>query len=497
MTRRRRSPPPAGATPAPPPAAPISPDDTATITNANPSPFDIAPTLAGEDTGSVRLGPFERLYESLFAEALEGGEISAQERERLDLAAKALGLDAARVAGLEAALLAAWESDAAETLVDPRAQARDPDTLADRAPSSVVPPMPSFDDEAPTVARQEAVRRYTGAPPGPGGELPRELAFRELHARYEEAERGGARDSQWRIAEVLVQRGAATQGQREYWEAHRLPGPIRPTRPLSADAWTTLLMHPDEDRTTSEVFGLIASAALVGRVSAMRRDGVLPRLDPDAQHDPLTSTVSAVRAIAWASATLGLRLPPMFVDPALDAGFEIITVVPPSTRIGARVLTGLGSAQLAFACGRHLAWFREEHFVCALVPTVAYLETIFYAALLLGAPTLTLPEDVRARALPFSQAIVPCLEPKQLERLRRIVARFLARGGRTNLKRWARATEWTACRTGLLLCGELGTAASALANEPGAEVRITELETFWASEEAGELRRTLGVSLDG
>jgi hypothetical protein len=490
----RRHPP--SSAPPPPPHAPKAPDDTATLTaSPSPSPFDIAPSLAdGDDTGSVRLGPFERQYESLFAEALEGGEISTQERERLNLAAKALGLDAAHVAGLEAALLAAWESDAAETLVDPRAQARDPDTLADRAPSSTAPPAPSFDDEAPTVARQEAARPYTGAPHT--SDPPRELAFRELHARYEDAQARGAHDSQWRIAEVLVQRGAATQGQREYWEAHRRPGPIRPTRPLSADAWTTLLTHPDEDRTTGEVFGLIASAALVGRVSAMRRDGALPRLDPEAQHDPLTSTVSAVRAIAWAAATLGIRLPPMYVDPGLDAGFEIITVVPPSSRIGGRVLSGLGSAQLAFAVGRHLAWFREEHFVCALVPSVAYLETIFYAALLLGAPTLTLPDEVRARALPFSQAIVPCLEPKQLERLRRIVARFLARGGRTNLKRWARAAEWTACRTGLLLCGELGTAATALANEPGAEIRITELETFWASDEAGELRRTLGVALD-
>ncbi|HEY5241919.1 MAG TPA: hypothetical protein VIJ22_10655, partial [Polyangiaceae bacterium] len=105
MTRRRRAP------------SKAPDDDTQTLTG---SPFEIAPSMAdGEDTGSVRLGPFERLYESLFAEALEGGEISVEERERLNLAANALGLDASRVAGLEAALLDAWESDAAETLVDP------------------------------------------------------------------------------------------------------------------------------------------------------------------------------------------------------------------------------------------------------------------------------------------------------------------------------------------------------------------------------------------
>ena len=483
MTRRRRAP-------------SKAPDDTETLTG---SPFEIAPSMAdGDDTGSVRLGPFERLYESLFAEALEGGEISAEERERLNLAAKALGLDASRVAGLEAALLEAWESDAAETLVDPRTHLHaDPGTLADRWPSSAAPPIPKFeDDESPTLARPKGERAEKAGRGGRRGELPRELPFRELHARYESAAGEGALDNQWRISEVLVQRGAATREQRAFWEKHRRPGPIRPTRPLSAEDWTSLLMHPDEDRTTGEVFGVIASAALVGRVSAMRRDGTLPKLDPEGYQNPLTSTVSAVRAIAWAAATLGIRTPPTYVDPDLEVGFEMVAIVPPSTRIGARVLTGLGSAQLAFHCGRHLAWYREEHFVCTLVPSVAYLETIFYAALLLGAPALSLPDDVRERARVFSQAIVPCLEPKQLERLRRLVARFLARGGRTDLKRWARSAEWTACCTGLLLCGELATAADALANEPGGETRITQLETFWAGEHAGDLRRKLGVALE-
>jgi hypothetical protein len=352
--------------------------------------------------------------------------------------------------------------------------------------------MQSYDDESPTLAQPKGEK---SAHTGLQQELPPELAFRELHARYERAFRDAKVDDQWRIAEVLVQRGAATREQRAFWTAHRRPGPIRPTRQLSADDWTALLMHPDEDRTTGEVFGVIASAALVGRVSAMRRDGTLPRLDPESCQDPLTSTVSAVRAVAWAAATLGIRAPPTYVDPDLDIGFEIIAMVPPSTRIGAQVLSGLSAAKLAFHCGRHLAWYREDHFVCTLVPSVAYLETIFYAALRLGAPSLTLPQDVRERAKVFSQAIVPCLEPHQLERLRRLVARFLARGGRTNLKHWARAAEWTACRTGLLLCGELATAADALASEPGGETRITQLETFWAGEEAGELRRKLGVAL--
>jgi hypothetical protein len=456
------------------------------------SPFEIAPALAaGDDTGSVRVGPFERLYESLFTEALASGEISSAERERLDLAAAALGLDPARVARLEAALLETWESQAAETLIDPRSPVHtEPDVSGEGPrPAAGAPRTPGDDDDAPTISRPSRNTRRSERP------APVDLSFGELHARYETAARNAAVDDALRIAEVLVLRGAATKDQRAFWTERRQPGPVRPVRSLTAAAWTSHLLHPDEDRTTSEVFGVIASASLLGRVSAMRRDGTLPKLDRDAYQNPLTSSVSAVRALAWAAATLGIRAPPMYVAPELDAGFEIVTVVPPSTRIGARALTGYDPAQLAFACGRHLAWFREEHFICTLVPSVAYLETIFYAALLLGAPGLSLPEDVRERARAFAEAIVPCLEPSQMERLRRLVARFLARGGRTNLKRWARAAEWTACRTGLLLCGELQTAVNALSNEPGGEARIAQLEMFWASGDAGELRAQLGVAV--
>jgi hypothetical protein len=109
--------------------------------------FDFAPAFREEsDTGSVSLGQFEAMYETLFAESLELGEITSEERERLNIAAAALGLDAARVERLEQALLNACEARAEVTLVDPE----DPSTLADRAPPSVAAPpyfQESEDDE--------------------------------------------------------------------------------------------------------------------------------------------------------------------------------------------------------------------------------------------------------------------------------------------------------------------------------------------------------------
>jgi hypothetical protein len=447
--------------------------------NAPPGVFENPPSsVEMADTGSFLPGDFEKQYEQLFAEALEEGEISAEERHRLDLAAAALGLDGARVRRLESALLHAYESHAAITVVD-RA---DPSSLADHVAKTGRPQSGFFDgdDDRPTPV--------THLTP-----IPDENAV--LHDRFASAARRGDRDAQFCTAAVLERRHAATTEETLFFEAHRTLAPPRPTKSLTAEAWARLF-HPDEDRCTGDVFAVIASAALLGRISAMRRDRSLPVLDPDQRQEPHMSTVSAVRALAWAAATLGLRTPPLFVDPAEPLAFEIVPALPPAVRVGAPMLAGRSTLELAFHCARQLTWFREEHFVCTLVPSVAYLEEVFLAALSIGAPHVELLPEVRARINLVAEAIVPVLDAPRMDRLRHQVTRFLAQGGKTSLRRWAQSAEWTALRAGLLLCGDLGTACDAVRSEANPLDRAHELEKFWASDDANFLRRELGIAID-
>src|ERR1700729_1569145 len=64
----------------------------------------------GELAGHVTLGKFEAHYEEIFAEVIEDGVITLEERARLDKAASALGLDRVRLRSLEEALQAAYEA---------------------------------------------------------------------------------------------------------------------------------------------------------------------------------------------------------------------------------------------------------------------------------------------------------------------------------------------------------------------------------------------------
>src|SRR5262249_17497065 len=102
-----------------------------------------------------------------------------------------------------------------------------------------------------------------------------------LRERFQTA----SHDERVRIVAVLVQRGAATGAELAFHDAQRTRTPPRPIQPLTFQAWERLV-HPDEDRAIGNIFGVTAPAVLVGRISAMRRDRMLPRLDPARRQDP-------------------------------------------------------------------------------------------------------------------------------------------------------------------------------------------------------------------
>ena len=247
---------------------------------------------------------------------------------------------------------------------------------------------------------------------------------------------------------------------------------------------------------TGQIFSIIAPAVLIGRVTTLRRDGKLHQPAPAGRQDPAKATVTAVRAIPWASAVLGLAAPPIFVDRDRDVGFEHVPGVPPQTVVGKRVLSGRTQLEHAFLVGRHLTWYRNEHYVRTLFSGVPDLEDLFLAALVIGNPGLPIAEDMKRRVTPIANAIQPLLEPPQIDTLRGCFLRFVEEGGRTNLQRWARATEKTACRAGLLLSNDLGTALRLLEpEERGLGELGKDLFAFASSERYFQLRRQLGIAI--
>lgn len=479
---------------------------------------------AGETSGNVRIGRFEAQYEELFGQAIADGVITPEERALLDAKADELGLDRQRVMRLELALLAAYQARHKTTV-------RHLDELA--PPMSLAPLEPATD--ARTLALERRIKQLEARVV----ELERELEEARAHVAVEidlsevatpaaseesEAElvrrlradptdvsslralsalltREGELDRAYCVAMVLEHLGAAGDEEKALVLRGRGDGLIKPRGALAPEAWAQSLYHPEEEILTGQIFAVVVSAVLLGRVAALRNQRALPSLDPARRLDPKTSTVQAARCFQWGASILGMSAPPLFADPSLEAVVEMVPGIPPSSRLGRLALSGRSATELAFAAGQHLAWYREERFMRLLIPSIVDLEDVFLSALVIGNPGLPLSGDVKRRVAPIAQAIEPLLEPAQVDRLRGSFLRFVEEGGRTNLARWATAADRTAARAGLLLSNDLRAAEVVLGlgrpleGQPGPAELVRDLYAFLVTGRATRLRKQLGVAL--
>ena len=492
-------------------------------------PVDVAPFEhtssfeSGEIVGGVGLGKFEAMYSELFAEVIDDGVITAEERAQLERTATALGLDRERLRALEGALQSVYELRHRVKIVEVD------DAGAPSQRGSLVPIEPATDARTQALERRVAMLQQrvaelekeleearanvsvevdlSGVEAAPATDvsvdpdtLQRRLAHdardvETLRALYRAYEVAGDRDRQGCLAQALVYLGAANGAEKAAFVASKSDGLIKPARALSVEAFRRFLLHPDEEVLTGEIFAVIVSAVLLGRVAALRRDKQLPALDPARKQDPAQSTLQGVRCFSWAASILGMRAPALYADPDYAGLVEMVPGVPPSTRLGQKALSGRSPHELAFVAGRHLAWYREERFVRLLVPQIADLEDLFLAALVIGNPGIPMRADTKRRVSALGAAIEPILEPLQVDRLRGAFLRFVEEGGRTNLQRWANAADRTAARAGLLLADDLRASAAMLEAEDAAAARdrIDDLIVFLASDRYANLRKQIGI----
>jgi hypothetical protein len=479
----------------------------------------------GEQAAQVRLGKFEAHYEEIFAEVIEDGIITPEERARLHKAADALGLDRARLKSLEEALQAAYEarhhvrirevSDDDEA--PPASIVLSPQAAADPRIAVLELKVRQLEAEVAELTKELALARsqvavevdlsnLAGTSPAEQVEESAEELARRLRSDPRDAGalrglyriHGRAKDAdrQWLMAQALVHIGAADADEKATHARHCLEGLIRPATSLSAEGWK-LVFHPDEELLTGRIFAVIVPAVLLGRISTLRRDKALPKLDPERKQDPKVSTIQAVRCFSWAGSILGVGSPPLYADPDFERPLEMVPGVPPATRLGRPALSGRTPLELAFLAGRHLSYFLEEHFIRLLVSTIPDLEDLFLAALSIANAGIPLSSEVKRRVQPIARAIEPVLEPAAVDRLRGHFMRFLEEGGRTNLQRWATAAERTAARAGFLLANDLDAARAVftLEDAESADARMDDLIVFSTSDRYAKLRQQIGVAI--
>jgi tetratricopeptide (TPR) repeat protein len=309
--------------------------------------------------------------------------------------------------------------------------------------------------------------------------------------------RNGNTDGAFLAALALEELGAADVDQQILIDQFRTLSPSRARASLDPPAWERL-RAPGYDPVLAAVFAAVEEAAIGLKIEDLRAAGRLPELDRT-QRLPESSTASIVRSFQWAARFLGIGCPDLY---AMDdaPGIAVMHAIHPSTALGRSVLSGPSAKDLAFLAGRHLTYYRPEYHVILYYPTRDELTTLLIAAVQLGLPEApSMPPALRTLRARLARRI----GERDHVMLARAIRELNARGGHAQIGAWMRAVELTAARTGLLLCGDLASAAAVVRSESRplgdltTEERRGDLVAFSASEAHVDLRaRFIATALD-
>jgi golgin subfamily B member 1 len=301
-------------------------------------------------------------------------------------------------------------------------------------------------------------------------------------------------DAAWLAATCVEELGMTSAAHDAAIDGFRTYAPIRPRKAVDPAWWDELLRAPGADSIVCEILRIVGDAAIQIRLEALK----LTALDPARKQDEHT-TVSIVRTFHWASRTLAIEMPDLYVMDAVPSGIAAIPTRMPSTALGPQIMAGMTVQQLAFLVGRHLTYYKAEHYPLVFFPTLAELSSLVVAAMRVVIPAIpVLPRRDRGPAL---DALLDArLDQEARTKLAGVVARLEARGGTMDLLAWIRHVELTATRAGLLLAGDLRVAMRLLKSESRAigelpvDAKRGDLLTFTASRAARELRERMGVT---
>ncbi len=322
----------------------------------------------------------------------------------------------------------------------------------------------------------------------------RAQTYRRLYELHQRAERP---DRAWLAATCLEELSGTDVVHDLIIEQFRPEGPIRPTTAVEDAWWDQCLRAPGSDPIVCDVLRAVSDAAISIRLEELAKKKELAVLDETRKQDK-GSTASVVRTFVWAARALGMALPELYALDGVPSGVAAIPSAVPSTALGPAVRSGMTVQELAFVAGRHLTYYRPEHYALVFFPRLADLSHLVLSAVRLVIPGLSLPPPESGTGL---SALGSRLDEERMGALETAVGHLDARGGTLDLLSWIRSVELTATRAGLVLAGDLRIATRAVKTESRAigelsiDAKRGDLLAFCASDAYGKLRERIGVAI--
>ncbi|MGB5268369.1 MAG: tetratricopeptide repeat protein [Polyangiales bacterium] len=317
-------------------------------------------------------------------------------------------------------------------------------------------------------------------------------SYRALYKLYFDAR---AYDKAWCIARTLTHFKKADEEQQKFYQQYKQDREIQPTARLSNENWVKDLMHVDQDIYISKIMEVIAP---VVRASIAVPDKKL-NLHKRKPEDLANPSLALARQFKLAQDLLNVTIPVrLFIQKELSGALrDEARSNPPAIITGYTLLSGYRPVDLAFVCGRHLTYYRGEHFIRTMYQSHTELKTLLLAAMRvvgMGGGDASVESTAKQLAKHMDQP--------HRDVLKQVVRKFVDAGGHADIKRWMQAAEITALRAGLLLCDDVDTAVhmtQQIASDSTADLaprdKVKEIVLFSISESYFRLREQLGIQI--
>jgi hypothetical protein len=315
-------------------------------------------------------------------------------------------------------------------------------------------------------------------------------------------DRSGNADGSWNAASALDALGEADVNESLLASAHRPDGLLPARDSVSEKDWQDRLFCPERDARVDQLFlALDVAAVEVGLETAARKKR-LTKVDDSTLHDPNTSTATLLKTLSWSARLLGMSIPRVHVLPQWDTAFAALPTREPTLLVSKTLGSGFEMPELAFLWSRALTFLRKEHRPLLFFPTVPELAALLLAGLSLGGVAQVPFKKLDGDAKFFARGLKRHLPPDGLTQLEALADAFPLREASAKILAWARATELSANRAGLLACGNVELSAKLVRRFPlgglvDAESQINDLFAYSVSPEYGLLRERLGVRVRG
>lgn len=350
----------------------------------------------------------------------------------------------------------------------------------------------------PGIMGVDTIIDHTGSAPAPPPDdldlalsrAPRDPAVHRALLAWYRAE--SVVDGAWLAASALDFLGAASREEARLAHHHRKPTWAPPDRGLDAGGWASLL-HPDQDPRIDGIWREVVP----GLASLHRRDDGAVGLEEDQRVDLARAADELARTFRAAVGALRPEVIPRLYRGKAGAAPRHLATIPPASIFGRGFEEPLPAGALAFAVGRHVAYYRHAHRVGTLLHEPDAIEAVFAAAV-----TLALDREPRSHdQLRLMELLGEHLKPQRVATLRTACARLGTSVERIDLGTWRRAVELSTNRAGLALSANLEGAVWMLRwsrerRRLPAEDAIDDLLRFWSSGDHVRVRHLLGMNVD-